>query len=206
VRFRIVAPIGGVGTLEQVKIIPSSAKHNTDGFDEYFGRSEFQISLLIHQKLSDDTANSPVDGTIAFSAGISLTMVDNRFASGVTDEIGLVLQIPPNLDTSRLITFRYGFRPITAAIANVMFQSRYRIIKAGDILDGTLISSNVFSITALDNVANKLFINEHAIDLRGSVPGDLLACTLFRIGNTPPDTYANSVDIAFWEGFGFGWN
>lgn len=209
IRFVVdTAPLADVGAIEQFKLVPSSTKINRDGFTEYFGCAEYRQSLLIHQKITDDMPASPANASITFASGLTLTMTDNLFQNAAPlDEIGQLVEIPPNLDTSQTLTVRYGFAPTNNASGVVRFQSRYRIVKAGDLLSAATPSFTVSSDTTIPaNSANILFKGEHRIELNGAISGDILVVSLFRDAADPSDTYAGDCALAYFEGFGIAWN
>jgi len=207
-RVSIVVAITSVPTLDAALLQPNNSKVNPGGFIEYFGFGEQVRSIGWHQRLVDVLSGSaPQNGSIAFSANISLDLVNNRLRNNAVDGFGGVLEVPQGLDTSRPLTLVCDYIPRTAP-GNIEFEFRISRLRLGDVLNGTAADVLATSIQAVAGGQTDV-LKQVTFDfaVQTLIPGEFVAFAFFRdaTAGNPDDTLSGSVDIVLFDFRGFFW-
>ncbi len=203
------AALGTNPVIEQAKLGTNRTEINGDGVTEHFGTAEVVKDMLMHQRLTDDLGGaSPGNVAIAFSAGISLTLIENRFNNGVTDGVGAIVTVPEGLDTSMPTTLHVRWIPAVNTAGDVEFETDLVEVKLGDTLDGTLVEVSDAVIQSVGagqiDVLREVIMSFMVVDL---IPGEQFAFSFFRdasAGN-PDDTLAGSIEVVSMELRGTFW-
>ena len=222
-RIRVVSAITQIPQANRIKLHTNRTEINEDGLLEFFGIGQPTHKITAHQRLTDDLSGaSPANQTIQFSSNIQITPFDNRFNNSATDGFGMIVQIPPEMDTSREITFRVGWFPSNNSLGDVDL----RLYIASPIAVGTNINnqsvpqteitisttqppSGVDQVDTLPTVevttSGELYITEYKFSLPNSVARNFFALSLTRFGATAEDVFAGNFCIAFIELEGVSW-
>ncbi|MCP4708832.1 MAG: hypothetical protein GY869_09420, partial [Planctomycetes bacterium] len=176
---------------------------------EYFGAARPPKELLIHQRLANELDTyTPGNADINFAVGITLNVLDNRFANTKLDGFGGIFTIPDGLDTSMPMVFESLWYADTNNAGNVELEIDAAQIETGDLLDGSTAVVNypvVEVVTA--STRYKSMKTTFNIDVSSLVPGDSLAYRFFRdarAGNAH-DTLVGNIIIAKTRATGTFW-
>lgn len=205
IRFRVTSPIAASGFNQQIKLHTNRLEVNADGFTEYFGDGIYPQDLLMQWGLTEVlTGFSPLNQTIDFASGISLSYTSNRLNNGQTSGRGGFVIIPEGLDTSRGVQFEIAFTPLDNTAGNVLFNLDTYQASIGD----TLTTANIPVVTPsestiLINSEDVLIKNTILVDVQNLFPGEFLAFGLKRLGAT--DTYSGAIAIVNIRAIGYFW-
>lgn len=204
-RMRVTAPINTVPVGEQIKLSPNRVEANADGFVERYGaaRKQFEIPILIE----DLAGASPGNVTINFANNISITPVDNQFVNGATDGIGAIAPVPPGLDTSISLIFRFSFLPSSNVAGDVFFRFNYATRSLNDLLSVAIPSDQIDTIFSIPGGSqDRLQELIVPLEIPQAVPGDRIGIALRRLGADAADTYTGNVERVDIQLIGTFWN
>jgi len=131
-RWRITSPISRSVKLDQVKVHSNRMEINEDGFMEYFGRARPWGTLPWDQNLVQAAAASPGNQDVYLSDTLDVGRLENLFANGATDRIGLNAYLPEDLDTSCPIQIRWSVIGTTTEANNISWNIRWGYSGDGD--------------------------------------------------------------------------
>jgi hypothetical protein len=203
-RMRVTSDILTVPQADQLKLNTNRSEFNADGFGELFGaaRQQFEIPIMIE----DLAGASPGNATINFANNISITPVDNQFADGVTDGIGAVAPIPPALDTSLQLLFRFSFLPNNNNAGDVLFRFNYATRALGDLFSAANPSEQVdLTYNIPGGIQDQLQEIIIPLTIPDAVPGDRIGIALRRLGADAADTYVGNIERVDIQLIGTRW-
>lgn len=110
IRIRITSgPISSIPINGQIKIGPNRAEINDDGYREYFGKARVVDRLPWDMGLVEPANASPANGDVYVSDNLAVGRNENQFNNGAIDRSGFNSFLPPNLDTSYPVKFRWAW-------------------------------------------------------------------------------------------------
>lgn len=210
-RLRVKTAVDRTPTLQQFKLHTSRAELNADGYIEFFGTARTfaplpNFTLNIFDPISPGPGDSDVFIGNAGGDRIGYGLIDNRFASGATNNLVRAMSLPIQADTSGglVIKFRYFLQTSSGAGENIRFEVQYGWTSDGDaVVDSTASTGNTTITTVTKDVtvdsqaADIALSDEITIDIsdmiarRASAAGDTLWLKFQRDGGT--DTFSNSI-------------
>ncbi len=210
-RFRINTAITTVPEGDFIRTHKSKVLISNNGVPQYIGTSLFKRELPFHVGfLQTDFPGFPMGNhtiTYAITAGVDglfNTFVDTQF-----DITGRNFFVPEGLNTATPLELIVNWSvDADVAAGDVEFELSYLVSTLSDILDGTGSTSDLADITTVPlNSANSKFQTVFPITIRGAIPGDILALSLWRdatVGNVD-DTLASNVYLEAVQLVGSFW-
>lgn len=224
-RFRVSSGITTAPVFEQFKLHSCRTEINSDGYVEYFGQGRPLKKLDFDQNAFAGTQQSPADQDLFLSDNLVLGRVENSFQNNATDEVGLSIFLPYDLDTSSPIRLISSFT-VDGGTANgtqaIKFTIYWNISSNGNSVYRSTASapsstgeqSTTFTYTVQSGDEDKMISGY--VDL--TIPtakatrsastgvGDLLWITIKRDSSDVSDTWAGDVNIINFSPFYTSWN
>ena len=109
IRIRVTSALTTPATFEQIKLHTNRFEINGDGFTEFFGSARPIIALPIDAGSAQAGNASPANQDIGLSDELVVGRIENEFQDNTTDRQAFLMPLPPNLDTSTPVQFRFSY-------------------------------------------------------------------------------------------------
>lgn len=221
VRFRIVNALSSIPVVEFVKVHPNSTIINTDGYMEYFGDSRVTQVLPVSILSSVNSNTSPANQSLFISSDIGVNYTTNVFSSGVLTRLGLIVNIPRNMDTSFPLKLSLMFIGDSGTSGNVSWTIRWAFTNSTSNVYHLITSaptsapgeSNIVqssTVTTIDTTIKQNFLLQFTTLSSNVLTDDINLCWISIERNAAPsntnDTYSGNISLIDIKAFYIIWS
>jgi hypothetical protein len=207
VRYRVSSGITQGIIVQQIKLHTNTAKFHEDGWLTFFGTAR-PVSVLFWDAglFQPFGGSTPADQDLFISDNLGVGRIENLFANGASDRVGLTSNLPLDCDVSCPIVFQWSWVASTNSANTINWIIRYGYSTDGDSIHFTTgaapttgpnelaIPLNVTNTTAEVQVTSSVFLNiSNTVSRRSGGIGDTLWAVIERDGGG--DTYAGNVAL-----------